>query len=116
MPATGGGAEKQISIADDRWTCGEEKSADKEKNVKPPSPLALKFLDALRDATIGSSTPRMHGCPTATHEEWMGECIKHGLVDRDKANAARALISKYRRELIGPNFIAANEKVAWTLK
>ncbi len=78
--------------------------------------MALKFLAALRDATIGSSTPRMHRCPTATRAEWTAECVKQGLIDREaKPNYVRASMSKYRVQLISHNLIAANETVAWTL-
>jgi hypothetical protein len=83
---------------------------------KPPPPQAIKFFDALRDATIGSNT-RMHGCPAARLDDWTRECVKHGLIDpKAKAASARALFSKNRLGLITANWIASDESMAWTLK
>jgi hypothetical protein len=52
--------------------------------------------------------------PTATMEEWTAECIGQGLIDRE-AKPIRAMMSKYRLQLIGHNMIAANHTVVWTL-
>ena len=57
----------------------------------------------------------MHGCPTATIEEWRGECFKLGLLDKDRPKPASASFSKYRLALIAANRIACNETMAWTL-
>jgi AAA domain len=101
----------RIALVNDRWTSDLTARGTKD-NV---SPLAKKFSDALVNATISSDASKMFSCPTATIEEWRAECIKTGLLDRDKSKSASALFSKYKRELIAANWAACNETVAWTL-
>lgn len=55
--------------------------------------------------------------PTASVDEWQAECVNKGLIDpTTKPDSARALLSKYRRELIVANQIAANAEAAWILQ
>jgi hypothetical protein len=88
------------------------------RTESPPPPISLveskKFYDALVNATIGNDTPKQFNCPTATIEEWRTECIKIGLLDKDKPKSASALFSKHKRELIVANKVACNETMAWT--
>jgi hypothetical protein len=105
-------ADVQIALVNNVWTW---ESSERESAQKI-SPLATKYLDALRDATIGSNVVRMNGCPTATLEAWRAECVKKGLIEIDaKPESARSLFSKYKRELIGANRIGCNETMAWTI-
>jgi hypothetical protein len=101
----------KIALVNDRWTWETADGAGKAK----VSPLAMKFFDALVNATVDSTAAKMSGCPTATIEGWRAECFKVGLLDKDKPKSASALFSKHRRELIAANWAACNETVAWTL-
>jgi hypothetical protein len=103
--------DKHISLVDDQWLCGGENSPT--KIGAKTSPMAAKFLAALRDATIGTDTPKMNRRPTATFKEWTEECISQGLIERDaKPNITRANLSKYKLQLISANLIACNETSA----
>ena len=100
-----------IALLDDTWTTSAVSGWRKDK----VSPLARKFFDALRDATIGCDL-KMSGCPAASLDLWRDECIRHGIIDpKDRPDSARNLFNKYRRELIAANWIATNEASAWTL-
>jgi hypothetical protein len=106
-------ADVRIALVGNQWISSEA-MAGKRKDV---SPLGKKFFAALVNATIGSATSDLFGCPTAALEEWRAECVKTGLLDMEKkAASARSLLSKYRLELIAANWIAANETAAWTLQ
>jgi hypothetical protein len=48
---------------------------------------------------------------TATIEEWRAECLKVGLLDKDKPKPASALFSNCRLALIAANWIACNETI-----
>jgi hypothetical protein len=104
-------AECSIALIDDRWTSQLTEGVRKTK----VSPLGRKFLDALRNATIGSGAPRQHGCPTASFDQWRAECRRTGLLDPSNKDSVRSLFSKYKRELIVTNHVACNEEMAWTL-
>src|SRR5258708_15194487 len=106
-------ADVNIAMVNDRWTSQGVEGVSRSKGK--PSGMGAKFLDALRNATIGSSE-RMHSCPAATLDAWRAECRKLSLLDPDmKPDAARSLFSKYKRELIALNLVACNETHAWTL-
>jgi hypothetical protein len=110
-------AESQIALVNNAWTW---ESSERE-SAKKISPVAVKYLDALRDAIIGSNVVRMNGYPTATIDAWRTECIKKSLIEvadeKDKVgtNRASAKFSKYKLELISANRIACNETLAWTI-
>ena len=56
------------------------------------------------------------GQPSASRDEWLEACKGRGLIDKDTAdNKVRALLSKYKNELLGANWIAANDEVVWIL-
>jgi hypothetical protein len=106
-------ADANIALVNDRWT-SDLASASSKRDV---SPLGIKFLSALVDATIGSGVTRMSGCPTATLDQWRAECIKLNLIGKGKETERtdRSLFDKYKRELIGANRVVCNETMAWTL-
>jgi hypothetical protein len=104
-------ADLKVALVNDRWSW-EAADGARKGNV---SPLTKKFYDALVNATIGNSAAKMFNCPTATIEEWRAECIKLGLLDKDRPKPASASFSKYRLALIAANRIACNETMAWTL-
>jgi hypothetical protein len=103
-------AETIIALVNDQW---ESKAATDAKGKVDG--LALKFLDALRDAVIAGNA-KMYGCPAAAIELWKTTCIKKGLIDpKSKDNAMRAMLSKYKLKLIQANHIACNDTLAWLL-
>ena len=74
------------------------------------------FFDALVEAATGNDANRMFGCPAAKFDHWKAECISRGLIDaQDKPNVIRAMLSKYKLELIAANWIACNDTMAWVL-
>ena len=82
---------------------------------RPPSPLGLKFLDALREALINSQTVitgrKVVGC-----DEWQRECVRFGLIDKkQKPDSARAMFSRYRRELVAAARIACDGDLTWLI-
>jgi hypothetical protein len=99
----------RIALVDDKWISNKAGSAKGR-----PSPLGQKFFDALRNATIGNESNKMLNCPAASFTNWQSECVKRGLIDpAARQDSARALLSKYRRELIAANWIACNDTMAW---
>jgi hypothetical protein len=104
-------ADVKIALVDNAWSW----QSSEPGGLGKVSPAGMKFLDALRDATIGSTCNKMKGCPTATLESWRGECERRGLIEPDKTASARSLFSRHKHQLIVSNHIACNEKFAWTL-
>ena len=51
-----------------------------------------------------------------TKAVWESECIRLGLVDINEPDSMRALMSKYRRELIATEWIACNGDFVWSIK
>jgi AAA domain len=105
----------------------EQKS--KAKGPKLPSPMAIKFFEALTNAGAQLSEPRHESAnrPSITEAQWIDELIRRGLVaplppgaDIATARVARnrriALLSKYRAELVASNWIACNGTVIWSVK
>lgn len=96
-----------VALINDAWVG----SAAAEKRGKP-SPLAEKFLEALRDTFAGETTT-FQGWRAVKGELWRQECVSRGLLDTDKPHSARTLFAKYRRELIAENLIACNNDLVW---
>jgi hypothetical protein len=102
--------EVTIALVNDKWISSTATLA--KTKIEP---LAVKFLDALRDAVIGSDT-QMYRCPAAPLDLWRAECVKHGLIDpKTDAHNARSMFSKYKLKLIAANWIASNDATAWLL-
>jgi AAA domain len=105
-------ADTKVALVGDMWSW----QSTEGRRPDRVSPTAIKFLDALRNATIDSNAPRISGCPTASHDAWQTECVKLGLIDpKKKPDSARSMLSKYRLLLIAANLVACNETHAWTL-
>jgi hypothetical protein len=98
-----------IALVDDRWELSEvDGSADAVK--ANPSPAGKKFFDARLNCKANVVGNRA----LVTMDDWERECIRLGLIDKNaKSNAKRALMSKYRRELVAGNWIACNDNHAW---
>jgi hypothetical protein len=102
-------ADRRVALVDDQWEC-----TAPDRHPKKVTGAGQKFLTALQGAIIGS-TAKMYGQPAATIESWRMECVKVGLLGKDRPDSERALFSKYRRELIVADRIACNDTMAWLL-
>jgi hypothetical protein len=103
--------ETNIALVDNRWI-GETATTGKGTVTQ----LARRFFEALQAAAHNSKLTHINGYPIASLEEWQARCVASGLIDpAAKANAQRALFSKYKLSLIGENWIAANTEAAWIL-
>jgi hypothetical protein len=106
-----------ITLDGDGWHC--EGGEFKPSKIKPPSPLAVKFYRALVAAidTDGAASAKTENKPAVSYERWQQQCIEAGLIDADtKRASSRALMSQYRRELIGANWIKCANASAWSIK
>jgi len=100
----------RVSLLSDVW-----KYEEIDSMPSSPSPTALKFLHALNNVLIGS-TRVVSGRPAADTEIWKNECVRLGLIDKaSKPDSARALFSKYRRELVVTARVACDGEWSWAL-
>jgi hypothetical protein len=96
-------AEVGIALIEDQWVYKTTASGKAKLDG-----LALKFFEALQDA-IHASGEKVNGHPAASLDLWREHCVKHGLIDPTaRADASRALFSKYKLKLIGANWIGCN--------
>jgi hypothetical protein len=102
-----------IKLLNDRWTC------DGMHVVKPASvtDTAQRFLDALHNVLAGDITKGVleiiDGHRAAHLDAWAKEAMNLGLLDPDKPNSARSLLSKYRRDLVAKHRIGCSDKWCW---
>jgi AAA domain len=100
----------RVSLVGDVW-----KYEEIDSMPSSPSPTALKFLHALSNVLVGS-TRIVLGRPAADTETWKNECVRLGLIDKaSKPDSARALFSKYRRELVVTGRVACDGEWSWPL-
>jgi len=101
----------RVALVGDAWIYEEVDAMAR----RSPSPTALKFLDALYNVLADS--PRIvGGRPTVNSDSWKDECVRLGLIDRaSKPDNARALFSKYRRELVVAGRVACDGDLWWAL-
>jgi hypothetical protein len=94
-----------------------QSSAAPRKRGKPPSPRGMKFYDALVNAMGASGKRRSEAAnrPSVTMEQWKQECYQRRLIDpKEPENRQRALMSKYRLELIAAGLVVCNGEIAWS--
>jgi hypothetical protein len=110
-----------VTLRGDEWNF-EGGEIIRRGSKKPPSPLGQKFYDALLNAIIAAGrddAQSCHGRSAATRDQWFRECETRGLLDRgDKRTEAnsRALLSKYRRELLEADWIACEGNLIWSIR
>jgi hypothetical protein len=97
-----------VALVDDEWTC----SAATAKRGKP-SPMELKFLQALRDVFAAGDVIPFQTWKAVKVAAWRAECVRLGLLDPDKSHSARTLFAKYRRELVAHNLVGCDNELAW---
>jgi hypothetical protein len=102
-----------IKLLNDRWTC------DGMRVVKPAAvtDTAQRFLDALHNVLAGDRAKGVveiiDGHRAAHVDAWAKEAMKLGLLDPDKPDSARSLLSKYRRDLVAKHRIGCSDKWCW---
>jgi hypothetical protein len=104
-------ADLNVALVGNAWTYSGGDGAPRTK----PSPAGAKFLDALVNMLAGPDIVIRDGRRCATMENWKRECVRLGLLDRDKEHSARTLFAKHRRELVACNRVACNDDHAWTI-
>jgi hypothetical protein len=108
----------EIALVFNEW---EYKLSEGPRIVGKVSPQGTKYLDALKTAVNGpdavTDLPVPKGRKAVTTEVWVRECTRVGLIDQQaKDNSKRALISKYRRELITAAKIACADDLTWIMR
>jgi hypothetical protein len=107
--------EKNVALVNDHWV--HNPAGEDPERI---SPMGEKFLKAVINATVGNEANKISGHSAASFGAWQAECIKLGLLEREKGKLAldhssRSLFSKHKRELIAANRIACNDTMAWVL-
>jgi hypothetical protein len=105
-------ADITVALVDNEWTYS---NPDGSSAKSKPSPLGAKFLAALVNVLAGEQAVTRNGRRCGAMKAWKQECITLGIIDKEPENKARALLSKYRAELIAANQIACNDAFAWKL-
>jgi hypothetical protein len=104
----------RIALVNDRW---EHDVADV-VTLRPGkvSPQAEKALGALIDVLAGDQVTLLPGNRRAAHrDDWASECHARGVIDRGKADSARILLSRHRRDLVAANRIACEGDFSWLI-
>ena len=100
-------ADIHVALVNDEWVHSNPNGGG---NKTVPSPLGRKFLDAFHNC----DTVTFDGRRCVPTEAWRAECVRLGLIDRKaKDDSARALFSKYRRELVTCNQVVCNDDLTW---
>jgi hypothetical protein len=80
--------------------------------TKKLSPLGQKFLEAF----FNCATVAHEGRQCVAQAAWRHECERLRLIDPDaRADSARSLFSKHRRELVAANRVACNGEFSWKI-
>jgi hypothetical protein len=106
-----------VQAADDDTKPKQATAAIRPK-AKSPSPLGAKSYDALSDAIIayGEPRPQSAGRSSVTEDEWKTELTRLGVLNGEKPDSQRALVSKLRQQLLEANWIAVNDGYLWSIK
>ena len=104
-------ADVTVALVGDKWVCDRQ---SKPASPDSTSPNGQKFLQALRDAFAKGPTQKFQSWEVVTMDQWRNECLRLALLNKDaKANQQRAMLYKYRLELIGKNHIVCNDELIW---
>lgn len=101
-----------VALVNDGWECDAEQ---RQMKPAPVSPTTRKALDALTDVLAGEGAVVLPGNRRAAHrDQWAKECDRLGLIDLSgKAESARTLMNRFRRDLVGARWIACEGKMQW---
>jgi hypothetical protein len=102
----------KIALVNDRW----EHELTQTQRPDKISPQAARALDALRNIIASGLVTTLPGNRRAvSREAWMDELAQLGMIDRQKANSARTLFLRWRRELVAAFRIGCQEDWSWPL-
>jgi hypothetical protein len=94
--------------------------ASQKTATKPPPPMARKFYDALLNALCTDAAKPRPNCGngvSVTQDLWTEELDRLGLLNKDGTpRQRRAMVSKYRGELIAHNWVACNGDFIWSIR
>jgi hypothetical protein len=101
----------RVTLINNRW---EYEAADDGRGR--PSPMGEQFKRALINVLAGDETVLWKGHKAARLEAWRRECVTLGLLDPShRADSARSLLSKYRRELIQCRIVGCHDDLTWLI-
>jgi hypothetical protein len=103
----------RIALVNDRW---EHDAGVVGLRPGRVSPQSQKALDALINVLAGDQVKKLSGNRRAAHrDDWASECHARGLIDLRKADSARSLLSRHRRDLVAANRIACDGDLSWLI-
>ncbi|WP_316196855.1 AAA family ATPase [Bradyrhizobium sp. SZCCHNS3053] len=102
----------KIALVNDRW---EGSLEGRHAEPLPIAPGIQKALDALLNVLAGDDVTMLPGNRRAVNrDQWTAECNARGLIDLEgKANSARTLMNRFRKELVDANRIACEGDMQW---
>jgi hypothetical protein len=103
-------ADVRIALVDDKWV-HDAKPVAKRKKLDGE---IEKFYEALLRAARTSKTKQRKDQPTATVDEWSRECVTMGVLESTERGPMKTFYS-YRKRLVGANWVACNDKLAWSV-
>jgi hypothetical protein len=100
----------KIALVNDRW----EHELTQTQRPEKISPQTTRALDALRNVIAGGLVTTLLSNRTAVSKEsWIDELALLGMIDKGKADSARSLFNRWRRELVAANRIACEGDWSW---
>jgi hypothetical protein len=104
----------RVALVNDVW----EHALSDTHRAQRVSPQTCKALDALCNVITGEQVVSLSGGRRAAkRDDWQAECERLGLIDtKAKANSARTLFAKFRRELVAANRIASDGDHSWLIR
>ena len=103
----------KIALVDDRW----EYELTQVKRPDKIGPQTARALDALRNVMASDQPVSLAGGRrAATRDAWMAELVLLGMIDMQKADSARSLLSRWRRELVAAHRIGCEgSEFSWPI-
>jgi hypothetical protein len=101
----------KIALVDDRW----EHDVTETRRPTAISPQTTKALEAVINVVAGGDVVTLPGNRRAVKvANWKAECVRLGLIDAEaRPDSARAMFSKFRRELVAANRIGCEQQFSW---
>lgn len=101
-----------VALVNDRWEGSLEQRPMAHQTIQP---AVQKALEALINVLASDQATILPGNRRAAHRDhWAVECDARGLIDlHGKAVSARTLMNRFRRDLVGANYIACEGEMQW---
>jgi hypothetical protein len=103
----------KVALVNDQW----EHELTYAQRPEKISPQASRALDAVRNIIAGDQAVMSPGGRrAASREAWMAELALLGMIDpKGKADSARTLFNRWRRELVAAFRIGCEEELSWPI-